>query len=211
MNSKKSCPFNGQYLLGQTKLLDNTRLLMAGMVKNCSMSVTPNPFQERYTDGNSCLRSLFHDLKTWKIQSNNKMTTAKEFIWPIRVYYEDTDSGGVVYYANYLKFMERARTEWLRSLGFEQDRLVEQEGIIFVVRRVEIDYLSPARFNDALEVRVWIVERKQVSLTFGQEITDKTDGRVICNGIIKVTSVDTTRFRPRPIPDSIMKELPDVN
>ncbi|MEJ1469461.1 MAG: YbgC/FadM family acyl-CoA thioesterase, partial [Candidatus Sedimenticola sp. (ex Thyasira tokunagai)] len=75
-----------------------------------------------------------------------------EFIWPVRVYYEDTDSGGVVYYANYLKFMERARTEWLRQLGFEQDELLEKEGILFAVRRVAVDYLRPARFNDELLV-----------------------------------------------------------
>jgi acyl-CoA thioester hydrolase len=138
------------------------------------------------------------------------MTSSKEFIWPVRVYYEDTDSGGVVYYANYLKFMERARTEWLRTLGLEQDQLAEQEEIIFVVHRAEIDYLSPARFNDALEVRVGIVECKRASLLFRQEITNTNDGRNICNGIIRVTCVDTTKFRPCRIPDSVMKELPDV-
>ncbi len=74
------------------------------------------------------------------------------FSLPVRVYYEDTDSGGVVYYANYLKFMERARTEWLRSLGFEQDALREREGVIFAVRRAEIDYRKPAVFNDLLTV-----------------------------------------------------------
>ncbi len=70
------------------------------------------------------------------------------FTFPVRIYYEDTDSGGVVYYANYLKFMERARTEWLRALGFEQDQLLEQEGVIFAVRSVTVDYNAPARFND---------------------------------------------------------------
>ena len=72
------------------------------------------------------------------------------FVWPVRVYWEDTDAGGVVYYANYLKFMERARSEWLRVLGFEQDVLRDDAGVVFVVRRVEIDYLSPARFNDQI-------------------------------------------------------------
>ncbi len=139
------------------------------------------------------------------------MISAKEFIWPIRVYYEDTDSGGVVYYANYLKFMERARTEWLRTLGFEQDQLAEQEGVIFAVRRAEIDFASPARFNDALEVRVGLVECKRVSLTFRQEITNTNDGRTICSGTIQIASIDAAQFRPRPIPKSIMKELPDVS
>ncbi len=93
-----------------------------------------------------------------------------EFIWPVRVYYEDTDSGGVVYYANYLKFMERARTEWLRQLGFEQDELLEKEGILFAVRRVSVDYLRPARFNDELLVSASISKQGRASLTFQQEI-----------------------------------------
>ena len=74
------------------------------------------------------------------------------FVWPVRVYYEDTDTAGVVYYANYLKFMERARTEWLRNFGFEQDVLIHDEKVIFVVRSVAVDYHLPAVFNDALEV-----------------------------------------------------------
>lgn len=139
------------------------------------------------------------------------MTVAKEFIWPVRVYYEDTDSGGVVYYANYLKFMERARTEWLRTLGFEQDQLAEQEGVIFAARRAEIDFVSPARFNDALEVRVGLAECKRVSLTFRQEITNANDGHTICRGNIQIASIDAAKFRPRPIPESILKELPDVS
>ncbi len=138
------------------------------------------------------------------------MASTEEFIWPIRVYYEDTDSGGVVYYANYLKFMERARTEWLRNLGFEQDQLIEQEGIIFAVRRVEVDYISPARFNDALEVIVGIAERKRASITFMQEIINTSTGSILCRGKVQVTSVDAATFRPRPIPESVLKELPDV-
>ena len=82
------------------------------------------------------------------------MTT---FVWPARVYYEDTDAGGVVYYANYLKFLERARTEWLRALGFDQRDLMREAGILFAVRRVEIDYLLPARFDDELEVEAAIL------------------------------------------------------
>ena len=74
------------------------------------------------------------------------------FQWPVRVYYEDTDSGGVVYYANYLRFMERARTEWMRELGFEQDVLIREEGVIFAVRSAKVDYLRPALFNDELNV-----------------------------------------------------------
>ncbi len=110
------------------------------------------------------------------------MTEIMEFLWPVRVYYEDTDSGGVVYYANYLKFMERARTEWLRSLGFEQDQLLEKEGVLFAVRRVEVDYRRPARFNDALTVSASIKSRGKASLTFQQEIRSEDDDRLLCAG-----------------------------
>ena len=88
----------------------------------------------------------------------------KEFSWPVRVYYEDTDAGGVVFYANYLKFFERARTEMLRSAGFEQDRLLSEESVIFVVRSISVDYLKPARFNEQIEVSAKIIESKKASL-----------------------------------------------
>src|SRR5512138_1443660 len=93
-----------------------------------------------------------------------------EFTHPVRIYWEDTDAGGVVYYANYLKFMERARSEWLRTQGFEQDVLRDEAGVVFVVRRVEIDYLAPARFNDALDVTVNLHEVGRASLVVRQEL-----------------------------------------
>ena len=123
------------------------------------------------------------------------------FLWPTRVYYEDTDAGGVVYYANYLRFMERARTEWLRSLGIEQDRTREEHGIIFVVASVEIQYRRPARFNDALEVSVTVPELKNASLTFAQNVT--RDGDVLCCATVLVASVDANTFRPRRLPSEI--------
>jgi len=82
----------------------------------------------------------------------------KTFTWPVRIYYEDTDAGGVVYYANYLKFFERARTEMLRAEGFEQDQLLQNEGVLFVVRSVQVDYLTPARFNEQLQVDCQVAE-----------------------------------------------------
>ncbi len=133
-----------------------------------------------------------------------------EFIWPVRVYYEDTDSGGVVYYANYLKFMERARTEWLRSRGFEQDRLIEQEGVLFAVRYVEVDFLQPARFNDALVVSAKLAENRRASLTFVQEIRREQDAQLLCRGEVKVACLDARRFRPAPIPQILLKELSHV-
>jgi acyl-CoA thioester hydrolase len=133
------------------------------------------------------------------------------FIWPARVYYEDTDAGGVVYYANYLKFMERARTEWLRSLGFEQDQLLQQDGIIFAVRQVELDYHQPARFNDALEIHARLARKGRASLTFHQEVIRPSDAQLLCRGNIKIACVDMKTMSPTPIPKKIMMEMPDVD
>ncbi len=108
----------------------------------------------------------------------------KNFNWPVRVYYEDTDAGGVVFYANYLKFFERARTEMLRAMGYEQDELIATEGIIFVVRSVQIDYLSPARFNEQLQVSAEVSEVKKASLTFEQVIARGDD--VLCKSVIRI-------------------------
>ena len=128
-----------------------------------------------------------------------------EFIWPVRVYYEDTDNGGVVYYANYLKFMERARTEWLRSLNFEQDALIKDEGIIFAVRSVKLDYLKPAKFNELLQVSAQISKRGGASISFEQRIY--REGETLCQGEIKVASLDADTLMPRPIPDAVKKIL----
>lgn len=99
-------------------------------------------------------------------------TGSAGFNWPIRVYYEDADTAGVVYYANYLKFMERARTEWLRQHGVEQDLLRQDQGLVFAVRSVQVDYLKPARFNQLLSVSVDITERGKASATLAQEIRE---------------------------------------
>ena len=131
------------------------------------------------------------------------------FQWPVRVYYEDTDSGGVVYYANYLKFMERARTEWLRHLGMEQDRLIDDHGIIFAVRSLSVDYLSPARFNDALLVSVEPDGHGRASLEFIQQI--RRDGKdaeqLLCQGRVKVACLDAVSLRPRRIPSPVYVEI----
>ena len=138
-----------------------------------------------------------------------------EFSWPVRVYYEDTDNGGVVYYANYLKFMERARTEWLRARGVEQDVLIEQEGVIFAVRSVQLDYLKPARFNQQLSVSVSVAEVGKASLTFDQTVNlITTEGNVavksdllLCQGQIRVACLNANSFKPRAIPASIRQEI----
>jgi len=136
----------------------------------------------------------------------------KEFCWPVRVYWEDTDAGGVVFYANYLKFMERARTEWLRSLGFEQDNLIGQEGVLFAVRHVELDFKHPARLDDALRVSASIIKRGKASLTFYQEVRKEDPGNtLLCSGQVKVACLDAHRFRPHSIPERLSAEIPHVD
>ncbi len=127
------------------------------------------------------------------------------FVWPVRVYWEDTDAGGVVYYANYLKFMERARSEWLRAFGFEQDQLRDEAGVVFVVRRVEIDYLAPARFNDALDVSVSLYEAGRASLVVRQELV-RGSAR-LAKAEVTLACVDAANFKPVRMPPMILQAL----
>ena len=128
--------------------------------------------------------------------------------WPVRVYYEDTDAGGVVYYANYLKFMERARTEWLRVLGYEQDRLREEMGALFVVHAAAVKFHRPARFNDSLSVESRVADAGRVRVIFEQDVVlDGPDRRLICSGEITVVSVQAESFKPRAIPKNLVAEL----
>jgi acyl-CoA thioester hydrolase len=128
------------------------------------------------------------------------------FEWSLRVYYEDTDSGGVVYYANYLKFMERARTEFLRSLGFEQDQLIEQQNVIFAVRSVQLDYLSPARFDDKLIITAQLIELKKASMLFKQTIyREQQAEKILCQGKVRIACINAASFRPAVIPESIVQ------
>jgi len=126
------------------------------------------------------------------------------FALPVRVYYEDTDSGGVVYYANYLKFMERARTEWLRSHGFEQDTLVRDLNVIFVVRKVLVEYRRPARFNDLLQVTVRQADPGRSRIVFTQTVERD---EVLADGTVEVACVAADTFRPAPIPALIKERL----
>ena len=135
-----------------------------------------------------------------------------EFQWQVRVYYEDTDCGGVVYYANYLRFMERARTEWVRMLGFEQDALARDEGVLFAVTSARLEYRRPARFNDLLAVSVRLVERRRASLRFEQAVRRPGDGDgPLCTAQIRIACLDAGSLNPRPIPDKVFKEIPDVD
>lgn len=120
---------------------------------------------------------------------------------PIRVYYEDTDSGGVVYHANYLKFAERARTELLRSLGFENKSLQEQEGIIFVVRHIEADYLKPAFLDCSLQVRSEVLDIKNASIVLQQNVFREED--LVCAMKVVLVCVDKKELKTTRLPDDI--------
>ena len=120
------------------------------------------------------------------------------FSWPVRVYYEDSDAGGVVYYANYLKFFERARTEWLRSLGLNQDKLAREEGLIFVVRRALLDFARPARLDDMLEVTVEPLKFARVYVQLAQEV--RRGSQVLASAEIKVACLRQRDFKPVAVP-----------
>jgi acyl-CoA thioester hydrolase len=128
----------------------------------------------------------------------------------VRVYYEDTDAGGVVYHANYLKFMERARSEWLRAIGYEQDALIREQGLVFAVRSITLSYRKPARFNDLLHVTVSIARLGKASLVFSQAIAHaKSDGEkeLLTTGSVKLASLDADTFKPKPISRQFIQDL----
>lgn len=130
------------------------------------------------------------------------------FFWPVRVYYEDTDAGGVVYYANYLRFFERARTERLRAIGFEQDVLRERSGVLFAVRTVQAEYLKPARFNDALRVSAEVSELRRASLSFNQQILRGDE--LLCEARVRIVCLTDGALKPTAIPDDLMQRIKDV-
>ena len=132
----------------------------------------------------------------------------KEFSWPIRVYYEDTDAAGVVYHSNYLKFMERARTEWLRSIGISQTELAKETGAIIVISEVEMKFLLPAKLDDALEVTSRLAKVSGASFMIMQTITREED--VLCRADVKGVCLDALSFKPRRLPDQLKKGLNHV-
>jgi len=130
------------------------------------------------------------------------------FEWRVRVYWEDTDAGGIVFYANYLKFFERARTEWLRARGVEQQRLREAEGAMFVVSATDLRYLRPARLDDLLLVTAEVTEAGRASLTIAQSARrDTPAGECLCEGSIRIGWVDARTLAPRRMPASLLQAL----
>ena len=131
----------------------------------------------------------------------------KTFKWPVRVYYEDTDAQGVVYYANYFRFMERARTEWLRSLGVDMVALMDDERRIFVVAEVQVRFAAPARLSDQLIVTARLGSLTRVSFEIEQKIyRDSLDGELLIDGTVKAAYLDGDTMRPKRIPPSLFGE-----
>jgi acyl-CoA thioester hydrolase len=131
------------------------------------------------------------------------------FNWPVRVYYEDTDAGGVVFYANYLKFFERARTEWLRSLDVYQRDLAHLEKVVFVVKTSSIDYHAPARLDDELSITVAIEKLGRASVQFLQQAwrVNGATPLLLTTARVTVVCVENTGFRPCPIPAGVLQKL----
>lgn len=132
--------------------------------------------------------------------------TAETFSWPVRVYFEDSDAQGLVYYANYFKFMERARTEWIRALGVEQDVLLEQQRRLFVVVETQAEFVQPARFNDQLVVTAALLERARASFLLEQRIhRDRLDGDLICRGTTRAAFLNADTMKPARLPDTFFQ------
>lgn len=129
----------------------------------------------------------------------------QSFILPVRVYYEDTDAAGVVYYANYLRYLERARTEWLRAIGVEHQRLAAEQGIGFVVRSCTIEYLRPARLDDALEIVSRIASLGRAQLEFDQAVC--RDGEQLVSARVRVACLDLRRMKPVGLPAEVKNNL----
>jgi len=127
------------------------------------------------------------------------------FTWPVRIYYEDTDAGGIVFYANYLKFFERARTEWLRASGVNQQILAETDGAIFVVRNANIDYHAPAKLDDELKLTLTIEKLGRASVQFLQQAW--RGDVLLASASVKVGCVDAATLRPRPLPPATAAKM----
>ena len=127
------------------------------------------------------------------------------FSHPIRVYWEDTDAGGVVYHAQYLAFLERARSEWLRSLGHVQERMRRDHDLVFAVRSMQLDFRAPARLDDALLATVALRECRNASLVFAQDV--RRDDRLLLSAQVRIAVLAASTFRPRPLPDALQDQF----
>lgn len=137
--------------------------------------------------------------------TGNESIAAQPFVWPVRVYYEDTDVGGVVYYANYLRFLERARTEWLRSFGFDMSGVAADHGVHFVVQRAEVDFLLPARLDDALNVTVSLLRASHARLVLEQAVSK--GAQVLAKGRITLACITTDTWKPAQMPQALREAV----
>ena len=146
------------------------------------------------------------DAQRWTICGEGEGTADSPFRFPIRVYYEDTDAGGVVYHANYVRFLERARTEWLRAQGVSQSHYATERGLLFAIAGMELNFLSPARLDDALVATCVLTERRSASLKFRQQLVRVHDDRVLVEATVRAACLCARTFRPRPMPDDVLAE-----
>ena len=134
----------------------------------------------------------------------------KEFIWQIRVYYEDTDAGEVIFYANYLKFMERARTEWLRKINFDHKILKEKYKLLFAVKNLTINYIKPGHLDDLLTITSELLDSRKASLTFGQNIKNENN-ELLSEAKVKIACINSKTLKASPMPDELILELTNDN
>ena len=133
------------------------------------------------------------------------MSVEPRFSWPTRIYWEDTDAGGVVYHARYVAFMERARTEWMRALGYGQERMRSEHGLVFAVRSMQMDFIKPARLDDTLQVSARLVQLKKASMVFDQRIL--RDGELLLSAQVRIAALEAASFRPRGMDSSVLAVL----
>jgi acyl-CoA thioester hydrolase len=144
--------------------------------------------------------------RTGRALSGSRLTATGSpvFAFPVRIYWEDTDAGGVVYHARYLHFLERARTEWLRAAGVGQHELKTRDNVAFVVHAMEIRFNAPARLDDLLTATVQPVERRSASFVVVQELRREPEARALVEARVRVACLDAAAFRPRPIPEPLL-------
>jgi len=135
------------------------------------------------------------------------MMQSSQFTMPVRVYYEDTDAGGVVYYANYLRFFERCRSEWVRSFGCDQRQLAEAHDLAFVVRRASIEYLRPARLDDLLTIGLTVEHFGRAQITVAQCALREADGILLASGTVQLAAISASAFKPKTIPGWMRQQL----
>ncbi len=166
--------------------------------------IRPSATCSRGSDARVCFTGRTRQAKD--IADTETDLSANSFIFPVRVYYEDTDAAGIVYYANHLKFMERARTEWLRSFGLELPDLKDRHGVLFTVAKLALEYKKPALFNDTLIVSVELDRMARSYFDLTQKVT-RSDQELICRGTVRIACVDAGTLKPRGMPQKLITEF----